>query len=381
MAKYDILLQGGRVFDSANASFSQADVAVKGGLVAAIAARLNAEDAAQVFDARGKLVTPGLIDMHTHVGFELHTKVIQADDYCPAAGVTSAVDMGSAGAFTFPWYREQVIRKSAVRIFSFINIASLGTIAIHTPYYVKNYGKYVDAADTARTISENREDIRGIKVFMAGSMVGTWALRALRAARLVSEQTGVPVAVHVSDPPPTLRSILRLLASDDIVTHCLTPHNQKILDDNGRLLPQVLVATQRGVRFDLGHGAGSFAFSIARQALEQGFVPDTFSTDLYYANVDGPVYDLPTTLGKMLNLGVPLERVLQSATYNAAYNIRRSDLGLLAAGNPADIAVFELQEGDFTFTDVLKETIHGKWNLQCQLTICQGNIIYQRGEQ
>jgi len=311
VTQYDILLQGGRVFDSLGASFSEADVAVKDGRVAAIAPRLNPEDAGQVYNVQGRLVTPGLIDMHTHVGFELHTRVIQADDYCPAAGVTSAVDMGSAGAFIFPWYREQVIRKSAVRIFSFINIASLGTISIHTPYYVKNYGKYVDAADTARTIDENREDIRGIKVFMAGSMVGTWALRALRTARQVSEQTSVPVAVHISDPPPTLPSILRLLSRDDIVTHCFTPHNQKIVDDAGRLLPQVLKARERGVRFDVGHGAGSFAFNIARAALSQGFLPDTIGSDLYYANVDGPVYDLPTTLGKLLNLGMPLERVLQ----------------------------------------------------------------------
>ncbi len=378
MPKYDIILRGGRVLDSINAAFYEADVAVKDGFICEIAAGLPA-DAAQVFDARGKMVVPGLIDMHTHLGFELHTKTIQADDYCPAAGVTSAVDMGSAGAYIFPWYREQAIKKAAVRLFSFINIASLGTIAIHTPYYVKNYGKYIDEADTMRTITENRAVIRGIKVFMAGTMTGKWALPALHAARRVADATGVPIAVHVSDPPPALPPILELLQKGDIVTHCFTAHDQKIVDASGKLLPEVLAARQRGVRFDIGHGAGSFAYSTARAALAQGFLPDSISTDLYYANVDGPVYDLPTTLNKLLNLGMPLERVLQAATLAPAQNIRRPDLGVLALGNPADIAVLELQEGAFTFTDVAKETLMGKQKLRCDLTLCQGNIIYQRG--
>ncbi|MCE5259456.1 MAG: amidohydrolase/deacetylase family metallohydrolase [Chloroflexi bacterium] len=378
MPKYDVILRGGRVLDSVNAAFYEADVAVKDGFICEIAAGLPA-DASQVFDACGKLVTPGLIDMHTHLGFELHTKTIQADDYCPAAGVTSAVDMGSAGAYIFPWYREQAIKKAAVRLFSFINIASLGTIAIHTPYYVKNYGKYIDEADTIRTIAENREYIRGIKVFMAGTMTGKWALPALRAARRVADATGVPIAVHISDSPPALPPILELLQKGDIVTHCFTAHGQKIVDASGKLLPEVLAARQRGVRFDIGHGAGSFAFSSARAALAQGFLPDSISTDLYYANVDGPVYDLPTTLNKLLNLGMPLERVLQTATLAPAQNIRRPDLGVLAVGNPADIAVLELQEGTFAFTDVAKETLTGKQKLCCDLTLCQGNIIYQRG--
>ncbi|MHB9032782.1 MAG: amidohydrolase/deacetylase family metallohydrolase [Anaerolineae bacterium] len=378
MSKYDTIITGGKVFDSVKASFSPASVAIKDGFIAAIAPGLPA-DADQVLDARGKLVTPGLVDMHTHLGFELHTKAIQADDYCPAAGVTSAVDMGSVGAFTYPWYREQTIKKASMRIFSFINIASLGTIAIHTPYYVKNYGKYIDEAETARTIAENRDYIRGIKVFMAGSMTGKWALPALQAARRVADKTGVPIAVHISDPKPSLPPILELLGKGDIVTHCFTAHGQKIMDDAGKLLPEVIAARARGVRFDIGHGAGSFSFAIARHALAQGFLPDSISTDLYYANVDGPVYDLPTTLGKLLILGVPLERVLQSATLEPARNLRRPDLGVLAVGNPADIAILELQEGEFTFTDVAKESVIGKQRLQCDLTICQGNIIYQRG--
>ena len=379
MPKYDLLLSGGRVFDSVSATFMDADIAITGNAIQSIAARIAASSAKQVIGMRGKLVTPGLIDLHTHLGFELHTKVIQPNDVCPPAGVTTAVDMGSTGAFTFPWYRDQVINTAKVRLFEFINIASLGTISIHTPYYIENYGRYVDVADTIRTIKENREYIRGIKVFMAGTMVGEWALSSLRAARRVSEATGVPVAVHISDSPPALYEILALLAPSDVVTHCFTSHDQGILDPQGKLWPQVVAARERGVLFDLGHGAGSFAYKIARQALAQGFIPDTLSTDIYYANINGPVYDLPTTLSKLLNLGVPLERVLQAATRNPAQVIRRPDLGVLKVDGPADVAVLDLQEGEFTFKDVLKESLTGKWNLKCDLTLCQGKIIYQRG--
>jgi dihydroorotase len=379
MPKYDLLLAGGHVFDSASGSFTDADIAISGNAIQSIAARIAVSSARQVIGVRGKLVSPGLIDLHTHLGFELHTKVIQPNDVCPPAGVTTAVDMGSTGSFTFPWYRDQVISTAKMRLFEFINIASLGTISIHTPYYVTNYGRYVDEADTIRTIKENREFIRGIKVFMAGTMVGEWALSSLRSARRVSEATGVPVAVHISDTPPALPEILALLEKDDIVTHCFTSHDQGILDPFGKLRPEVLAARERGVRFDLGHGAGSFAYSVARKALAQGFVPDTFSTDIYYANIDGPVYDLPTTLSKLLNLGVPLEMVLQAATCNPAQILRRPELGVLKVGGPADVAVLDLQEGEFTFMDVLKESLTGKWNLRCDLTLCQGNIIYQRG--
>jgi dihydroorotase len=379
MAKYDLLLAGGRVFDSVSATFTDSDIAITGNVIQSIAARIAPSSAKQVIGVRGKLVTPGLIDLHTHLGFELHTKVIQPNDVCPPAGVTTAIDMGSTGSFTFPWYREQVINTAKVRLFEFINIASLGTISIHTPYYVINYGRYIDEADTIRTIKENPEFIRGIKVFMAGTMVGEWALPSLQAARRVSDATGVPVAVHISDSPPALHEILALLAPGDIVTHCFTSHDQSILDPQGRLWPEVLAARDRGVLFDLGHGAGSFAYSVARLALAQGFIQDTLSTDIYYANIDGPVYDLPTTLSKLLNLGVPLERVLQAATYNPAQIIRKPELGVLKVGGPADIAVLELLTGEFTLTDVLKETLVCKKLLKCDLTLCQGNLIYQRG--
>lgn len=377
MPKVDLLIKGGEVIDPASKTRGKLDVAVSQGRIAAIGPDLPLDAASQV-DATGKLVVPGLIDLHTHLGFELHTVVLDPDDVCPPAGVTAAVDMGSTGAFTFPWYRERVLSRTLVRLFPFINIASIGAIAIHTPYYVDNYGRYIDVRDTVRMIQENRQYIRGIKVFATDKMVGEWALMAVRAARQVGDEVGLPVAVHVSALPPPLEEILDLLHEGDILTHSFTPHDQGILDARGQIRSSVREARQRGVFFDLGHGAGSFAYHVARKALEQDFLPDTISTDLYYANVDQPVKDLPTTLSKFLNLGLSLEETLARATCNPARLIGENTLGVLQVGGPADIALLTLQQGEFSYVDCVQQTLTGPWKLECAMTIARGKIIYPR---
>ena len=379
MALYEVLIKGGQVFDPARDVRGVYDVAISQGKIAAIERDIAPTQAQRVIMAQGLLVVPGLVDLHTHLGFELHTKVVQANDVCPQAGVTTAVDMGSVGAFTFPWYREQAIKKTAIRLRSFLNIASLGTIAIHTPYYVERYGQYVDLADTLRTIEENREHIRGIKVFTSGAMVGQWAHHALGAARQVADRVGLPIAVHISMQPPPLAEVLAYLGPGDIVTHTYTPHDQGILDEAGRVRPCVWEARRRGVLFDLGHGAGSFAFDVARKAMAQDFLPDSLSTDLYYANVEKPVKDFPTTISKFLNLGLPLEDALARATCNPARALGEPTLGTLAPGSPADIALFTLREGAFSFVDCLGQTLEGPWQLTCELTLYGGQIIYAKG--
>ena len=169
---YDLLIHGGEAIIPSTGYRGRMDVAIAGGLVAALGANMEASAAAEVIGADGLLVVPGLIDLHTHLGFELHTQVVDPDLVCPPAGVTTAVDQGSTGAFTFPWYRERVLSRTLIRLYPFINISSLGTISIHTPYYNDNYGRYIDTADTIRMIEENRAAIRGIKVFATSKMVG-----------------------------------------------------------------------------------------------------------------------------------------------------------------------------------------------------------------
>ena len=378
MLQYDLLIANGEVIDPATKTRQRLDVAIAGGRIARVGAYIPAEEAGWVLDATDRLVVPGLIDMHTHLGFELHTIVVEADDICPRSGVTTAVDMGSTGAFAFPWYREKVQKRATTRVLEFLNIASLGTIAIHTPYYVERYGRYIDERDTLRIIEENREYIRGIKVFATSAMVGEWALGAVQAAKRVAKAAGVPVAVHVSVAPPAVEDILTQLEAGDIMTHSFTPHTQGILDEDGRVRPAVREARARGVLFDLGHGAGSFSFRVAEKALAQGFLPDTISTDIYYANIESPVMDLPTTMSKFLNLGLSLEETVARSTLHPAQALGDAERGTLQPGQIADVAVLALREGQFPLIDVEKRVIQGKWKLECEATISDGHIIYQK---
>ncbi len=375
---YDLLIHGGEAIIPSTGYRGRMDVAIAGGLVAALGANMEASDAAEVIGADGLLVVPGLIDLHTHLGFELHTQVVDPDLVCPPAGVTTAVDQGSTGAFTFPWYRERVLSRTLIRLYPFINISSIGTISIHTPYYNDNYGRYIDTADTIRMIEENRAAIRGIKVFATSKMVGPWSLDALKAARQVADKVGLPIAVHVSVAPPPLEEVLCHLTAGDMITHSYTVYDQGILDERGRLRPVVLEARRRGVLFDLGHGAGSFNLDVARRALAQDFPPDTISTDLYYANMETPVKDLPTTMSKFLNLGMPLQEVIARTTLNAARAIREPALGTIEVGKPADLAILRLREGQFSFIDSQKNVFQGPWSLECAATIVGGRVIYRQ---
>jgi dihydroorotase len=383
MPPYDLLIRGGELIDPASGLRGKRDLAIIDDRIVAIEPELPLDSAAQVVSAQNDLVVPGLIDLHTHLGFEIHRQVVSAEQVCPSAGVTAAVDMGSTGAFTFPWYRERVLERCSVRLLAFINMSSIGTIAIHNPYYVDYYvdGAYLDVEDTARTIEENRDYIRGIKVFGTSRMVGQWALPALRAARQVADAVDVPIAVHVSVEPPTLEEILALLRPGDIITRSYTPLDQGILDSAGRIRPAVREARERGVLFDLGHGAGSFSFETARKAMAQDFLPDCISTDVYSANTESPVKDMTTTLGKFLNLGLSLEEILSRVTINPAQAIGRPDLGRLQVGGPADVSVLSLQGGRYRYIDSRKEILEGPWQIACKLAVCRGQVIFQQGQQ
>jgi dihydroorotase len=378
MSTYDLLIMGGEVIDPATGHRGRGDVAIIGDRIAAVGPDLSSWRGGRRLDASGKLVTPGLIDLHTHLGFELHTHVVDPNAICPQTGVTTAVDQGSVGAFTFPWYRERVLSRTLCRLYSFINIASIGTIAIHKPYYVDWYGAYIDKADTIKMIEENRQHIRGIKAFATSAMTGEWALGAVKAAREVGRAVVLPVAVHISKTPPSLEAVLAELEPGDIITHSYTPHDQGILDTDGRIRPAVREARERGVLFDLGHGAGSFGFEVARKALAQGFPPDTISTDLYYSNIDNRVFDLPTTMSKFLALGMPLEQVVARVTLHAARALRDERLGSLAPGKQADVAVLSLREGTFELVDSRQETITTEHKLFAEATVMGGKVVWER---
>ncbi len=376
MPAFDLLIRGGHVLDPASDLDADLDVAIRGDRIAEVARALPRDSASHVLDAAGAIVVPGLIDLHAHLGFKMHGQVVQADDVCPPSGVTTAVDMGTTGAFTMPWYHDRVLTHSTTRLLPFLNIASLGTLGIHSPYYVERYGQYIDVDDTVRTIGEHHDYIRGIKVFGASTLSGRWPIPALQAAREVACRTDLPIAVHVSGEEPPLEELLPLLRPGDVMTHCFTGQAQRILDTDGQVRVVVREARSRGVLFDLGHGNGSFTFAVARSALEQGFIPDTISTDLYYVNRVRPVKDLLTTMSKLLCLGLTLPEVIARTTCAPARILREPSLGTLRAGASADVAVLRTRTGAFEYVDTAGETLVGRYGLECLATIRAGQTIY-----
>jgi dihydroorotase len=349
---------GGRVLDPGLGIDAAATVSVADGIITGVTpvpgAGLIPGDR-QVVDAAGLLVTPGLVDLHTHLYPGVSHYGIDPDAHCLDRGVTTAVDAGSAGAQTFPGLRRYVIECSATRILAFLNIAVQGMISSLVGELEDiRWGSPEQAIARAK---QNPDVIVGIKVRLGYQMVGTDPGPALRLAREAADALGLPLMVHVIDIRPSLDWLLPYLGRGDVVTHCFHGNEGGILDASGRVLPAAVRARERGVLFDVGHGVGSFAYRVARAALAQGFPPDTISSDLHAHNVDGPVFDQATTLSKLLHLGMPLADVIRATTATPAAAVRRAGrLGELAAGRDADVSVFELRDGHWPLPDAAGAT-------------------------
>jgi dihydroorotase len=229
---------------------------------------------------------------------------------------------------------------------------------------------------TGGAAAKNRDIILGIKVYVGSNMNGRYSLDFLKVGRELCDQFQIPMMVHISMAPPETTEVMALLKKGDVVTHCFNAHSLGIMDKEGRLKPGVKEARERGVLFDVGHGAGSFNFEIARKALAAGFPPDVISTDLYNVNLNGPVYDMPTTLTKFLALGMSLEEVLARGTLAPAKAIGRvPGMGTLEVGAPGDIALLALEEGEFRLVDSQRNTVTTNKKLASRLTICRGKRL------
>src|SRR5512137_2438604 len=335
---YDLVIRNGVVVDPAQGLSERRDVAIQTGRIAAVAKEIPPDSAWEVLDASGHLVTPGLIDIHVHVYPGVSHYGVPPDATCLARGVTTVCDAGSAGADTFDGLRRYIIDVSETRVLAFLNISAIGMVSP-----MDNELEDLRHASPERAIGvveRNRDLIQGIKVRLSRRHVGRNGLEPLRLARKAAEAVGMPIMVHVGDTDPSLGEILAELRARDIVTHCFHGRSQGILDTAGTVLPEVLEAARKGIVFDVGHGVGSFSFDVARKALAQGLVPATISSDLHYYNVNGPVFDLATTMSKFLLLGLPLHEALAKTTSVPAGLLGLADqLGSLREGCLADIAI------------------------------------------
>ena len=372
MAGHDIVIRGGHVIDPASGRSEVIDVAVSGGKIAAVEAGIDAGAAGEVIDAAGQFVTPGLIDLHTHVYWGVTYWGIEPDPIAARSGVTTWLDVGSAGGYTWPGFRRYVAEPSKVRVLALLNLSSIGLVA---PTWELSNLDYCDLELAKLIIDENRDLVVGIKARIDRNTTRGVGIRPLELARELADAVDLPLMVHIGAGPPTLEEIATWLRPGDILTHCFTGQANRVIDDERRAFPYMLALKEAGVVFDIGHGTGSFSFETAEAMLDQGVLPDVISTDIHQLAVQGPCFDMPTTLSKFLSLGMTLEQVIERATTTPAKAMRRTDLGTLAVGSPADIALFKLETGDFTFQDIHMNERRGDRLLMNTLTMVAGETL------
>lgn len=376
--RYDLLVRGGRVVDPSQDLDAVRDVAIAGGKIAAIETDIPADQAREVINANGKVVTPGLIDIHTHVFPYVGPYGIEPDRYCLHRGVTSVVDAGTSGAFAFPAFRKFIIEKAATRIKPLLHVVSIGMIAGSTP----NMGeledlRYCVPKIAVEAVEKNRDLIVGLKIRFSRGYTGPNDYEGMKRAREAADAVRLPLMIHIGYSYTPLPKLLALMKKGDVVTHSFNGRPNGIIDSNGKILPEVIEARQRGVVFDVGHGAGSFSFDTMEKCMKQDFLPDTISSDLYSANINGPVFDLVTTLSKFLLLGLNMRQVVERATVNSARVFDfGAEIGTLRPGAEADVSVLDVHEGDFEFTDSYGKTRNGRQKIEPVVTIRAGKAYH-----
>jgi dihydroorotase len=379
--KFDLLIKNADVLDPSQNLRGRRDIGIRFGRIEALEREIPAERGLRVLDAGGRLTTPGLIDLHAHV-FPYGSAIgIPADELVPYQATTTAVSAGDAGANNFAAFRRHIAGHSRTRLYAFVHIANMGLAGFPVPELF-NIG-YADVGVAARTVAENADMVIGVKVRMSENVVDKHGLEPLKRAIAACEAAGggAKVMCHIGgvQTRELMSQILDMLRPGDILTHAYSgaPNNSgqgtNIVQD-GKLLPAALAAKKRGVVFDVGHGGGSFDYTMAEPAIAQGAPPDTISSDIHVfsGNTPGMPY-LTWVMSKFLNLGFTLEQVVAMATVNPARVIGRLPrLGTLQIGAPGDVSILELVEAPVRFVDTRKNERQGKLHLRPYQTVVAG---------
>lgn len=361
----DLILRGGRVIDPSQGIDGIMDVGFAGGKVLRVAERIEAGPGTDVRDVTGRIVTPGLIDLHTHVYWGGTSLGIDADEFCRTSAVTTSIDTGSAGPGNFAGFRKHVIERSESRILAYLHVSFAGIYAFSSTVMVGESEdlRMMAPREAAKVADENRDVIVGIKARVGRRTSGANGATPLRYALEVADEVGMPVMLHVDDPPPAYEDVLAMLRPGDVLTHCFRPFPNAPVQAQGVIKAGVIAARERGVIFDIGHGKGSLSFKVARQMLAGGFPPDVISSDIHQLCINGPVFDQVTTLSKFLCMGMSLSDVIRCSTVNAAIALKRPELGTLKPGAVGDASILSLESGAFDYVDVVGEVMSGKQRL------------------
>jgi len=373
---YDLLIQGGTVVDPSQSIHEPRDVAIEGDRIVAVEPNLQPAAGTKVVDARGQLVVPGLIDLHVHVYYRHMGLCLDADSLCAAGGVTTMLDAGSAGSYNFGGFHHDNILRAQTQVFGLVNLSCMGLIVAHYGELMDR--RYADPEGVVATIEKYPEAAVGVKIRAGRHIIGEGQMGrdnfsdAVRAAR----ESGTWLMVHIGESPMPIPEMLEQMEPGDCITHCFKSGSERILNADGQLFDAVREAAERGVIFDVGHGRGSFQWETVEAAIEQGFEPTTISTDLHQMNINGPVYDMPTTMSKFLLLGCSLDRVVEmSTTVPARVLGQQGELGTLAVGTVADIAVLDQQQGSFLLSDSHDELRTGNVLLVAAATVPRGELL------
>ncbi len=354
---HDLLIKGGTVIDPSQGLHGVNDIAIDKGKIARVATSIPVEEAARVLEVPGKIVTPGLIDVHTHVYHGVNANGVEADIGGVRAGVTTMIDAGSAGCDTFGGFPQHIIPGNDTEVICFLHICRTG-LATNPDIFSPDS---IDLDKTVQVASENRGLITGIKARMVSPALEIMGMEMPRLAKRAAREAGVKLMVHIGDTTNrydsnVIRQLLPILEEGDIVTHFFTANTGGVLDAEGKLVPEAREANDRGVWFDTAHGRLNFSFDVGERVLDQGLTPHCISTDLTLPGRLNTVHSMTEMMSRFLAMGFTMDQVVTMSTLNPARAVGLDDrLGTLDVGKQADISVLEIKEGDW----IVRDTVEG----------------------